>query len=57
MSERIDYAEMLEIPVSTVNVVRKKSKKKRAETDDLKDQVVKAVNERVSEGDFSERRE
>ena len=54
MSERIDYAEMLEIPVSTVNVVRKKSKKKRAETDDLKDQVVKAVNERVSEGDFSE---
>lgn len=49
MSERIDYAEMLEIPVSTVNVVRKKSKKKRAEADDLKDRVVKTVNERVSE--------
>lgn len=54
MSERIDYAEMLEIPVSTVNVVRKKSRKKRADADELKEQVVKTVNERVSEGNFAE---
>lgn len=57
MSERIDYAEMLEIPVSTVNVVRKKSKKKRVETDDLKEQVVKTINERVNEGAFAEEKQ
>ena len=27
MSETIDYAEMLEIPVSTLNVTKKRSKK------------------------------
>lgn len=29
MSENIDYAEMLEIPVSTLNVTKKRSRKKR----------------------------
>ena len=42
----IDYADMLEIPVSTVNVTKKKSKKKKEEIE-LKDKVVEAVNERV----------
>lgn len=45
MSEPIDYAEMLEIPVSTLNVTRKKSRKKREA--DLKDQALAAVNERA----------
>lgn len=31
MNEEIEYAEMLEIPVSTVNVVRKKSRRKHAQ--------------------------
>ena len=48
----LDYAEMLEIPVSTVNVTKKKSFFKRAkpaaeEKDDLKDIVVDSVNERA----------
>ena len=45
MSETIDYAEMLEIPVSTLNVTKKSRKKK---NDELKDRVVESVNERVS---------
>ena len=33
MNEEIEYAEMLEIPVSTVNVVKKKrGRKRKAET-------------------------
>ena len=44
MNETIDYAEMLEIPVSTLNVTKKRSKKRREE---LKDRVVEAVNERM----------
>ncbi len=55
MNEELDYAEMLEIPVNTVNVVKKKSifkrKQKRTEPefpqDDLKEQVLESVNERV----------
>ena len=55
MNQELDYAEMLEIPVSTVNVVKKKSfnlfKRKTAEKipqqDDLKELVVDSVNERV----------
>ncbi len=43
MSEGIDYAEMLEIPVATVNVV----KKKRWRLRDLKTQAVGRVNERM----------
>lgn len=52
MDQELDYAEMLEIPVSTVNVVKKKSLFKRKSApkdvqDDLKEQVVDNVNERV----------
>ncbi len=43
MSEEIDYAEMLEIPVSTVSVERKK----RPLFPDLKGQAVGRVNERM----------
>ena len=45
MNEQLDYAEMLEIPVNTVNVVKKKSIFKRKQKqqpemqDDLKAQV------------------
>lgn len=48
MSENIDYAEMLEIPVNTLNVVKKKGRKRKE--DDLKERVVREVNERVEEG-------
>ena len=61
MEQELDYAEMLEIPVSTVNVVKKKSFFKRnpfarekkeqveqvAQQEDLKELVVDSVNERV----------
>lgn len=51
MNEELDYAQMLEIPVSTVNVVKKKSffKKKAKPSSDLKDMVVESVNERVGD--------
>ena len=49
MSEPIDYAEMLEIPVSTLNVTKKKSRKKRER--DLKEEAVAAVNERAEGAD------
>lgn len=47
--QELDYAEMLEIPVSTVNVTKKKSffKRREAPRADLKEQVVDSVNERV----------
>lgn len=67
MNEELDYAEMLEIPVSTVNVVKKKSifkhkpffapKEKQQEapaTDELKDLVVDSVNERVGAYTYTE---
>lgn len=55
MNEELDYAEMLEIPVNTVNVVKKKSIFKRKPKqvteefpqDDLKEQVLESVNGRV----------
>ena len=54
MNQELDYAEMLEIPVSTVNVVKKKSffpRKHAAEPapqpEELKEMVVESVNERV----------
>ena len=56
MNQELDYAEMLEIPVSTVNVVKKKSffkhRTKKEQTpeisqEELKDLVVDSVNERV----------
>ena len=51
MNEELDYAQMLEIPVSTVNVVKKKSffKRKAKPSTDLKDMVVESVNERVGD--------
>ena len=60
MNEEIEYAEMLEIPVSTVNVVRKKRAKKRktattvfpsaqTERTDLKETVLAQVNDKLSE--------
>lgn len=58
MNEEIEYAEMLEIPVSTVNVVKKprKRKKSTAPTEELlpqknalKESVIAQVNERLDE--------
>ena len=65
MNEEIEYAEMLEIPVSTVNVVRKQRRRKKSEPATkatpargeeptaLKDSVIASVNDRMSE-DFEE---
>lgn len=53
MSETIDYAEMLEIPVNTLNVTKKRSRKKKEAETDLKDRVVEQVNERVTGGSRS----
>lgn len=51
MNEGLEYAQMLEIPVSTVSVVKKKSifSRRQKPADDLKDRVVDSVNERVGE--------
>lgn len=64
MNEELDYAEMLEIPVNTVNVVKKKSIFKRRQAqqpqqpaiqqEDLKERVVESVNERVGAYIYSE---
>lgn len=58
MNEEIEYAEMLEIPVSTVNVVKKTSRRKKttelpARKEDglscpLKDTVIAQVNNKIS---------
>ena len=51
MNEQLDYAEMLEIPVNTVTVTKKrkvfKRKQKAAPEVDIKDRVVESVNERM----------
>ena len=51
MNEQLDYAEMLEIPVNTVSVTKKKSIFKRRQKaqpqDDIKERVVESVNERM----------
>lgn len=60
MNEEIEYAEMLEIPVSTVNVVRKKSRRNRkkdvrelpqetSKNTDLKGAVIAQVNGKLEE--------
>ncbi|MBP3422619.1 MAG: hypothetical protein J6K86_02515 [Clostridia bacterium] len=57
MNEEIEYAEMLEIPVSTVNVVRKTRKRKKSESlspiqneeSAIKDTVIANVNEKMSD--------
>lgn len=56
MNEEIEYAEMLEIPVSTVNVVKKTHAKKRKlfsrfgnkRSNDLKESVLQQVNDKVA---------
>ncbi len=53
MNEEIEYAEMLEIPVSTVNVVRKSRRRKKQQESaqpavDLKDSTLATVNDRLS---------
>lgn len=54
MHEEIEYAEMLEIPVSTVNVIRKKTRRKKStplsetrSSSPLKASVIERVNDRV----------
>lgn len=47
MNGSIDYAEMLEIPVNTLNVTKKRSKKRRGEAEDLKERVLESVNEKL----------
>ncbi|MBO5327898.1 MAG: hypothetical protein J6B04_01850 [Clostridia bacterium] len=58
MNEELDYAEMLEIPVNTVKVVKKKSlfsRKKQPDTaDEIKTQLIDSVNERVGDYVFTE---
>lgn len=51
MEQGLEYAQMLEIPVSTVSVVKKKSlfSRKAKPVDDLKDRVVESVNERLDD--------
>ena len=57
MNEEIEYAEMLEIPVSTVNIVRKQRKRKKTdsvppikseEAIAIKDTVIANINEKMS---------
>ena len=50
MNEEVSYAEMLEIPVETVTVNRRE-RRKRAKGDDLAEQVVETVNDRVEAQD------
>jgi hypothetical protein len=46
MNEEIEYAEMLEIPVSTVNVIRKNKKRRHVEQQEtLKERTISLVNE------------
>ena len=46
MNEEIEYAEMLEIPVSTVNIVRNRKKQKYAPTNEiLKERTISHINE------------
>ena len=49
MNDELSYAEMLEIPVETVTVSRREKKRKKQE--DLSEQLLDKVNERVSADD------
>ena len=55
--ENLEYAEMLEIPVNTVNVVKKRGlfRRRAAQKDDLKDDVLASVNSRAEAEDVSAR--
>ncbi len=48
MNEELDYAEMLEIPVETITV-RRKERKRKAKGDDLQEQLVDQINDRMGE--------
>ena len=48
MNEEIEYAEMLEIPVSTVNIVQKRSRKNRKRTERLQESLIDKVNEKIN---------
>ncbi len=57
MNEEIEYAEMLEIPVSTVNVVRKRRRHKKSqprEEESLREALLADVNDRMSASPFDE---
>lgn len=48
-TEGLEYAQMLEIPVSTVNVVKKRGLfSRRKHWEDLKDKTIESVNDRLS---------
>lgn len=65
MNEEFEYAEMLEVPVSTVNIIKKQPKRKKNKSDEsankdalsfqentsapLKDSVIAQVNDRLNE--------
>ena len=52
MNDEINYAEMLEIPVETVTVRKRERKKPRSEAaEDLGDQLVAEVNDRMAEAE------
>ena len=48
MDEEMEYAEMLEIPVSTVKVTKKRGRKPKKQTE-LKEEVISKVNENNAE--------
>ena len=57
MNQELEDAQMLEVPVSTVSVVKKKSvfkKKEHKDDDALKEQVVDSVNERMGDYVYAE---
>ena len=57
MDQELEYAQRLEVPVSTVNVVKKKpifKKKEQKDDDVLKEQVVDSVNERMGDYVYAE---
>jgi hypothetical protein len=49
MNEEIEYAEMLDIPVSTVNVIRKTKKRAVAQETQLKEEAIARANEKFFE--------
>ncbi len=56
MEQGLEYAQMLEIPVSTVSVVKKRSlfSRRSKPADDLKERVVESVNDRLDGGELPE---
>lgn len=52
MNEEIEYAEMLEIPVSTVNIVKKKrGRKRKNQNTDLQESVIEKINDKMQTPD------